>query len=138
MPLLKEKGYLIFDGYCNLCSRTVRFLIKADKRNKLVYFAATDTLPKSVESALSNYQNIVNQSIIFIREKETFIGSRAVIEIIYTLGGCWKCIIILRIIPLRMADAIYYFVARNRYRWFGKRTDCFIPEKAKSRDKKNT
>ena len=119
---------VLFDGLCNMCNKTVLFLIKFDKKNNL-HFAAQQT---NAGAKIMN-QYLVNQdarSVIFIKENLVYYQSDAIIEIAKLLSG-WPRIAILAIVfPKFLRNWVYDLVANNRYRFFGKQTSCSTPSKA--------
>ncbi|GAP45146.1 predicted thiol-disulfide oxidoreductase YuxK, DCC family [Lentimicrobium saccharophilum] len=121
-----EKSLVIFDGFCILCSRATNFLLRADRKRKL-FFIADPGRPAVLPSAASQAETLRGESIIFIRDGNVFSASRAVIEILITLGGGWKVFALFRIVPRQWSDFIYRYIARYRYQWFGKRSVCYMP-----------
>ena len=123
---------ILFDGICNLCNGVVAFIIKKDKK-ALFRFAAMQS--EAGQALLHQYCGMngsiipseENTTFFYIRGKECFRQSTAVLEILNDLGGIWKVFYPLQYIPVRARDAVYMFVSRNRYRWFGKRKTCGIP-----------
>lgn len=119
---------VLFDGLCNMCNKTVLFLIKFDKKKNL-HFAAQQTI--SGEKIMNQY--LVNQdarSVIFIKENLVYYQSDAIIEIAKLLSG-WPRIAILAIVfPKFLRNWAYDLVANNRYKIFGKQMNCSIPSKA--------
>jgi predicted DCC family thiol-disulfide oxidoreductase YuxK len=120
------KSLVIFDGFCILCSRTANFLLRADSMRRL-FFIADPGPPAVLPPAASPAEALRGESIVFIRNGAVFSASQAVIEILITLGGGWKVFAVFRIIPRRWSDVIYRYIARNRYRWFGKQNVCYLP-----------
>lgn len=119
---------VLFDGICNLCNRTVMFLIKYDKNNSL-YFAAQQT---NTGVKLMN-QYLVSQdcrSVILIKNDLVYYKSDAIIEIAKLLSGWPRLVFIGVIVPKFIRNWIYDLVANNRYKLFGKQTICTIPSKA--------
>jgi predicted DCC family thiol-disulfide oxidoreductase YuxK len=116
-PLVPEGKILVqFDGMCILCSRAVRFILKADRKKKFV-FQALQHFSKS-----QNFETIIltdNQSIY-----EYF---DAILKIGKELDGVYSTVAILRLLPRRWRHSLYLFIARNRFRWFGKRNSCYLP-----------
>lgn len=121
-----DKSLVIFDGFCILCSGTAGFLLRADKQRRL-FFIADPGLPAVFPSGASQADALRGESIIFIRNENVFSASEAVIEILITLGGGWKAFSVFRLVPRQWANFIYRYIARNRYRWFGKRDVCYMP-----------
>lgn len=115
-PARNDKILIRFDGMCVLCSRIVRIILKTDKNKKFVF----QTLQKSGES--TNPETIV---VTFNGKDYQYF--EAVLVIAKELGGVFRIIEIFRAIPENWRKSIYLWIARNRFRWFGKRTSCYIP-----------
>lgn len=119
---------VLFDGLCNMCNKTVLFLIKFDKKNNL-HFAAQQS---NAGVKIMN-QYLINQdapSVILVKDTLVYYQSDAIIEIAKLLSG-WPRIAVLAVIfPKFLRNGIYDLVASNRYRFFGKQTICATPSKA--------
>ena len=115
---------ILFDGICNLCNGSVNFILKRDKK-KLFRFV---TLQSERGEELVRQFNISKEtdSVILIFENRVFLESEAAIEIVRLLPVPWKWLAFFKIIPLKFRNGIYKWIARNRYRWFGKRNVCRI------------
>ncbi|HIQ27022.1 MAG TPA: DUF393 domain-containing protein [Sulfurovum sp.] len=122
---------IIFDGVCNLCSSAVQFIIRHDT-NAYFYFTS---LQSDVGKALVKKYKLEDvDSIVLIQGETFFTYSDAVIEIIKYLDGKWKYFTILQYIPKIIRDLIYQYIAKYRYRIFGRQDICMMPsEKNKSR-----
>jgi len=123
---MPQQAIILFDGVCNLCNGWVRFLIKRDEKLKF-RFASLQS-----EAGQSRLETIglpvdVMETLIYIRDKQYFSESSAVLEILKDLGGIWKIVFFFRLIPKRIRDSIYWFIAKHRYRIFGKRSSCMFP-----------
>lgn len=116
---------ILFDGICNLCNNTVDFIITHD-RKKRFRFAS---LQSETGQKLKNKFNIPSEtdSIVFVHNGKFYIESEAALEITSLLPYPWKLASILKIVPRTLRDKIYRWIARNRYRWFGKRETCRLP-----------
>lgn len=117
---------VLFDGVCNLCNDSVRFLMERDKK-KVFHFAS---LQSDIGQELLKPYNEPNNlsSIVLIEEGVAYFQSEAVLRITRRLPGPWAWLYAFIIIPSVFRDAAYRFVSRNRYKWFGKRESCaFIP-----------
>lgn len=117
---------ILFDGVCNLCNGFVQFIIKQDKKDK---FNFAPLKSKYAQNVL-NFHNLSHsqlQSIILIVDQKIYIKSNAALQIAKQLGGLWYVFSFLKIIPLQFRDLIYDFVAKNRYKWFGKKHNCMLP-----------
>lgn len=132
MSKIAKNALIIFDGYCNLCSSTIQFVIKEDKKKVFSY------IPSSSESAkliLTKYNlsKTKDKSIILYENERVYIGSKAILKILFIFGGYYKAFACLMfLIPKPLRDAVYNFIAKNRYKWFGKRDSCFVPDEKES------
>jgi predicted DCC family thiol-disulfide oxidoreductase YuxK len=116
---------ILFDGVCNLCNGAVDFILRHDRKRRFRFVALQS---EAGEKAIKNL-GIPSEtdSVILYREKQLFIESDAAIEIARLLPIPWKWAVILKIIPKKLRDRIYRRVAKNRYRWFGKKQACRLP-----------
>lgn len=125
MELEQDKKIILFDGVCNLCNGAVTFIIKRDKNDRFRYAA----LQSEVGQALSR-KHTINTSkintIILIDEDQHYTKSAAALTIARSLSGGYPLLYGLMILPAFMRDWIYDGIARNRYRWFGKRESCMV------------
>ncbi len=117
---------ILFDGVCNLCNGSVIFIIKRDPRSQF-YFAALQS--DFGNKQLKNFGLPATElnSVLLIKGGTLYQKSNAALEIAKHLNGLWPVIYIFKIIPPFLRDGIYTWVARNRYRWFGKKDACMIP-----------
>ena len=129
----KENPNLIvlFDGVCALCDRTVQFLLKKDKQGVLKFAPLQGPTATAI---LKRHPEIEDntRSVILVQNHDTAsesisVRSQAILECLSALGGFWRVVSLLRIIPPFVRDAVYNFIARNRYRWFGKYDECIVP-----------
>lgn len=120
-----SNGIVLFDGECNFCNGSVQFIIK---RDKLGYFKFASLQSSAGQTLLKNYSISTDvDSIIFIENNRTFIESAAVLQICKHLDGAWKLCTIVKVVPLPIRNRVYKLIAKNRYKWFGKRQECMIP-----------
>lgn len=120
-----NKGIIVFDGYCVLCNKTVKFLIKIDKRKELLFTTLTSKLGQEIAGEIPPGK----ESIVFVEEEQKFTKSDAVLRVLQAVGMPWSLLTILRIIPKFIRDSIYMLIANNRYKIFGKKDECMIPDK---------
>jgi len=124
---------VLFDGICNFCSRSVLFIIRRDPAGHF-RFAALQTDSGRLMTEKYRINLIRNDSIILIENGRVYYRSNAALRISRKLRGAWKLFCGFIVIPPFIRNFIYDVLARNRYRWFGKRDFCFIPdENIKSR-----
>jgi predicted DCC family thiol-disulfide oxidoreductase YuxK len=117
---------LFFDGVCNLCNRLVIFIIKHD-RNSAISFA---TLQSDIAKAYLGQHNLTGtdiESVVFLVPPDYFLKSAAILHLFKTIGGGWRFLFFLIIIPKFIRDYIYDVIARNRYRIFGRSESCMVP-----------
>lgn len=123
-----NKALLIFDGYCILCSWSVRFILKRDKKDYFRFVAMQSEHAKQIISSF-NLPGDFDKSIVLIFENKIWLKSDAVLQVVSRLNGIWPIFGMFRIIPKPIRDSIYMLISKYRYKLFGKRNDCYIPEK---------
>ena len=120
-------GIVLFDGVCNLCNGAVRFIIKRDRFGKFRFAS----LQSDAGRALLEQNGVTHRgtdSIVYIPQQgDAFSESSAVLYILKELGRGWQLLFPLIHLPGFLRDGIYRFIARNRYRWFGKKEKCMLP-----------
>lgn len=117
---------ILFDGVCNLCEKSVQFVIKRDKKKKFKYASLQSNIGEKIlwESNLST-SNF--DSFVFVEDGQVFTKSTAAIKVATHLGGYWPILEVFILIPKFLRDPIYDFVAKNRFRWCGKKEECWVP-----------
>ena len=117
---------LLFDGVCNLCNGTVQFVIKRDPRAKFRFAAlqseAGQALLKKFQLQQDDYD-----SFVFVEGERFYLRSTAALKVLKGLRGLWPLLYGFMIIPRPIRDFFYNWIAKNRYRWFGKKDQCMIP-----------
>ena len=118
---------IIFDGVCNLCNDLVAFIIKRDPQS-LIKFAPMQSA--AAASLLKDYgiSDTDLDTFILIKDRKLYERSTAALEIAFALGWPWRAAMVFKIIPRPLRDMIYRIIANNRYRWFGKREQCMVPD----------
>jgi len=117
---------LLFDGVCHLCDASVRFIVRRDPAGKIKFAPIQSPLGRELYSRHGlDPEN--PDSMLFLSPRAAFKTSDAAIEIARTLGGAWKLALLLKPLPRVLRDAVYFFVARHRYRWFGREDACMMP-----------
>jgi len=117
---------IVFDGVCLLCNRWVQFILRHDTRRQFMFAAMQSEIGKQllVKHGLSPDDPM---SFLLVDEQGGHISTNAIIRILTGFGGIWKIAVVLRVIPAFLRDSAYRKIARNRYRWFGKRDSCMVP-----------
>jgi predicted DCC family thiol-disulfide oxidoreductase YuxK len=116
---------VVFDGVCNLCSRSVRFMLKHDVHGKLRFASVQSPVGRELLER-NGVDALDPQTFLLIDGGRVYVRTDAALEIAKDLGG-WRWLQVLRVVPRGVRDWLYGYVARNRYRWFGKREACFVP-----------
>lgn len=127
MTALSNGPVLFFDGVCNLCNRSVQFVIRHDKVGKVKFAtlqsAAGQDAQKEVLAALGR----IPDSLILMDNGRFYTQSDAALRLAGYLDGAWRWLRLLRIIPAFIRNPAYRFIARNRYKWFGRQDACMLP-----------
>lgn len=126
---LGDKNVIFFDGVCNLCNGFVQFVIKHDKDNRF-YFSSLQS-PQGAH-LLNNLSQTgkTPDSIMLYYKGRVYSESTAVLRIMGQLSGILPLAGIFLVVPKIIRDVVYKWVARNRYKWFGKMDSCMIPTPA--------
>lgn len=117
---------LFFDGVCNLCNGSVRFILENDRRGVLRFASlqsdtAAELLPQyGIDPKALN-------SVILYENGRIYTHSDSVLRTFKLMGGPWAYLYYLGIVPRPIRNWVYDFIGRNRYRWFGKREACMLP-----------
>ena len=116
---------ILFDGVCNFCNGAVQFIIRHD-RKKIFRFAALQS-PTGQELVERFHLPGNLNSFILIEDGNAYQKSAAALRLCNQLSWKWKWTQLFRIVPPYLRDRVYDLIARNRYRWFGKREECMVP-----------
>ena len=117
---------ILFDGVCNLCNGAVNFVIKRDSGN---VFKFTPLQEKQGVLLLKMHAVDTQKldSIVLIENEKVYVKSSAALRIARKMSNLWPLFFVLLIIPSFIRDGVYDFIAKNRYKWFGKKEQCMIP-----------
>lgn len=130
-----NKPVLIFDGVCVLCSRLLRLVLWADREEQDIQFATAQSelgqrALKELELDTENFSTV----LLIYPNSNIYTKMDVVIEVGKILGGLWKTLYIFKILPQKIRNKLYDFIAKRRYQWFGKGEYCkLIPQKYKDR-----
>ncbi|RQO31415.1 hypothetical protein DBR32_05480 [Taibaiella sp. KBW10] len=117
------KALVLFDGVCNLCSSSVQLIIRNDTKD---YFRFA-SLQSEIGAQVLQQSNIHTDSIVLVEQGRIYTQSSAALCIARRLKGLYPLLYGFMIIPKLLRDAVYGFIARNRYKWYGKKEACWIP-----------
>lgn len=143
MTQLKSHNIVAFDGVCNLCNSTVNWIIDNDPKQQFKFIALQDIarlealgfdlkeLQFTEQSSWVNSESQTDesqiQSVYLIEQGKLFDKSTAVLRICRQLSGLYPLLYLYILIPRPLRDIVYDFIAKNRYKWFGRRAQCRIP-----------
>ncbi|MFO7828995.1 MAG: DCC1-like thiol-disulfide oxidoreductase family protein [Bacteroidales bacterium] len=125
--LPQNKGIVLFDGYCNLCSWSVQFIIR---RHKNDYFRFASLQSATGRQIIDRFKIPPNtaESVVLIENGSVYFKSTAALRIAKRLSGLWPLSYGFIIVPKIIRDYIYTIIAKNRFKWFGNRTECYLPK----------
>jgi predicted DCC family thiol-disulfide oxidoreductase YuxK len=123
---IKNEPIIFFDSVCNLCNTTVQFIIKHDKNNHF-YFAPLQG--KTARELIGKYKkdSLLPDSIALVTKGRTYWKSTAVLKIASKLSFPRNLATVFLIVPAFIRNWIYDFIAKNRYKWYGKKDSCMLP-----------
>jgi predicted DCC family thiol-disulfide oxidoreductase YuxK len=124
-----EAGHpvILFDGVCNLCTGSVRFVIERDARKQFRFASLQSPVAEKLLGA-QGHQRAGLESIILIRHGRVYRKSTAALMIARRLDGLWPVLAVFLLIPRPLRDAVYDWIGKRRYRLFGKRDACWRPQ----------
>jgi len=123
---MESDNIVFFDGYCNLCNQSVDFLIRHDKKRKLKY--ASQQSEFALQFFLKHKYDIMqSDSFIFFRNWKFYNRSTAFFQVMRVLGFPYNLLYVFIVFPRFLRDLVYDWIAKNRYKWFGKRETCRLP-----------
>jgi predicted DCC family thiol-disulfide oxidoreductase YuxK len=126
----KNKKVILFDGVCNLCNNAVKIVIKFDQKNTFLFAAIQSESGKKIIEYL-DIDTSKTDSIILYKPRVSYeIKSTAALNVMNGFGGIWRITTLAFIFPKVFRDFIYDYIAKNRYKWFGKKDNCMIPTTA--------
>jgi len=123
-----DNPIILFDGYCNLCDHSVQFVIRNDPQKQFKFAALQSEIGQQLLKK-GGLLGLGNNTFILIESEQYYTRSTAALRVLRLLGGYWPYLYSLRIIPRFLRDAVYRFVARYRYRFWGKKDECMMPTK---------
>ena len=128
MNIYKNKSIILFDGVCNLCNSSVNFIIKHDKKKHFLFASLQSDAAKEILLHHS-LNKIIFDSIILIEDTIVYEKSTAVLRIAKKLNNGFQLLYVFILIPKILRDKIYDYIAKNRYKWYGKKNTCMLPSK---------
>ncbi len=120
-----EYQVILFDGVCNLCNNSVNFVIDRDPNQKFRYASLQSEFGEQVKKDFNRSADL--HSVLLLKDNQLLDKSDAALAIAGELTGLWPLLTVFRIVPKSLRDAVYNWIARNRYRWFGRQDVCRVP-----------
>lgn len=116
---------ILFDGVCNLCNSSVKFIIKRDSEGQFK-FASLQSETGQTLLRMHGLNKDLN-SFVLLEDDKVYLKSSAALRVCRKLGSAWPILSLFRFLPPFIRDFLYDFVAKNRYKWFGKEESCLVP-----------
>jgi predicted DCC family thiol-disulfide oxidoreductase YuxK len=123
---LQVTDTVIFDGVCNLCARSVQFILRHESEPRFQFTPVQSAAGARLLAAHGHSVEDVH-TFVLVSEGKVYTRSTAALRIAKHFRGAWQLLRVLWIVPRPLRDALYDFVARNRYSWFGKSDSCLVP-----------
>jgi predicted DCC family thiol-disulfide oxidoreductase YuxK len=117
---------LLFDGVCNLCNRSIQWVLLHDSQ-AVFRFASLQSEAGQALLRTHNLDPVRMDSVVLVAEGKAFVRSDAALEALRRLGFPWSVAVVFKVLPRGLRDVVYDWVARNRYRWFGRQESCLLP-----------
>jgi predicted DCC family thiol-disulfide oxidoreductase YuxK len=125
--LPRDKKIILFDGVCNLCDATVQFIIKHDKNDLFRFAAIQSEIGQQIVQHIGVDITKTDSILLYEPGHAYYYKAEAALMIAKGLGGIYSLMGIFSVLPKALSNSIYDYVARNRYKWYGKKQDCMIP-----------
>lgn len=127
--LPQNKKIILFDGGCNLCDSAVQFVIKHDKKDVFRFVALQSELGQQILKHIGINPANIDSVILYEPGIAYYYKSAAALQIAKNLGGLLHFGTLFKIIPAGISNQLYDYIAKNRYKWYGKKEQCMIPTK---------
>jgi predicted DCC family thiol-disulfide oxidoreductase YuxK len=125
--LPKGKKIILFDGVCNLCDASVHYVIKHDKNDLFRFVALQSDLGQAILKHIGINPSHIDSIILYEPGVAYYYKSSAALEIANGLKGIFTLATLFQILPTVLRDYVYDYVAKNRYKWYGKKQECLVP-----------
>ncbi|MCX7548075.1 DUF393 domain-containing protein [Xanthomarina sp. F1114] len=127
IELEKNKQLILFDGVCNLCNSSVQFVIKHDKKNVFMFAPLQGETGKEILRHYNIDTAKTDSIILYTSNQKLYFKSTAALKIAGKLGFPINILSIFLIVPVFIRNWVYNYIAKNRYKWYGKQNECMIP-----------
>jgi len=123
----KGKKIILFDGVCNLCNDSVIKVIKYDKQKAFLFAALQSEIGEKIQKELNLDPKELDSIVLYIPNEAYYKKAPAALRVMNEFGGLWRLTQVFRILPAFFTNFFYDIIAKNRYKWFGKKDSCMIP-----------
>ena len=127
LDLPTGKKIILFDGLCNLCEASVQFVIKHDNSDQFRFVALQSDLGQKIIAHIGINSKNIDSVVLYEPGVAYYYKSNAALQVAKNLGGLFHLGTVFRIIPTTLRNALYDYVAKNRYSWYGKKPQCLMP-----------
>lgn len=125
--LPQDKKIILFDGVCNLCDSSIQFIIKHDKKDLFRFVALQSEIGMEIIKHIGVDTSKIDSILLYEPGKAYYYKSEAALKIAKELGGIYTAISWFGILPKFLTNSVYDYIAKNRYKWYGKKDACMIP-----------
>ena len=125
--LPQDKKIILFDGVCNLCDSSVQYVIKHDKKDIFRFVSLQSDLGQKILKHIGINPIHTDSIVLYEPGISYYYKSTAALEIAKGLSGIFTLATVFKILPAGIRDFIYDYVAKHRYKWYGKKDACMIP-----------
>ena len=127
LQLPKDKSLILFDGVCNLCNTSVLYVIKHDADNRFLFAPLQSNIGQQIIAKYNLDTSKTDSILLYSAGKGLKVKSTAALYIAKRLGLPNNLLSVFLIVPAFIRNWVYDFIAKNRYRWYGKKDNCMIP-----------
>lgn len=122
-----EKKLILFDGVCNLCNSSIQFVIKHDKKDVFLFAPLQSEVGNKIIEHFKIDTSKTDSILLYTEKNGIDYKSTAALKIASNLGLPTSLMSIFFVVPTFIRNWVYDFIARNRYKWYGKKNECMIP-----------
>ncbi|WP_396197386.1 thiol-disulfide oxidoreductase DCC family protein [Flavobacterium sp.] len=126
LELPKGKKIILFDGVCNLCDAAVQYIIKYDKSDVFRFVSLQSELGQRILKHIGIQSDKMDSIVLYEPGIAYYYKSSAALEIAKNLQGIFTLATLFRLLPSGIRDLLYDYVAKNRYKWYGKKESCSV------------
>lgn len=123
---METKDIILFDGICNFCDATINFVINHDKKGNFVFAPLQSSTGEALLKKFAISREVTD-SMVLIEGEKVYVKSTAALRISRKLNGLYPLLYGFIILPKFIRDSVYDLIAKNRYKWFGKKDSCMLP-----------